>query len=140
VLGNHEAMNLLGDFRYTTPGEYAAFTDAGSAARRDRVYEINHAAIEAAYHAKDPKLTPAAIRAAWISTTPLGWIEHKLAWSPSGELGRWATRNPAIARVGGTLFVHGGLSAEYSKLPMDEVNKRVAGALAAGDHSEKSKH
>ena len=23
VLGNHEAMNLLGDYRYTTPGEYA---------------------------------------------------------------------------------------------------------------------
>src|SRR3954451_16596478 len=39
VLGDHESMNLLGDFRYTTPGEYAAFADAGSAARRDKVYE-----------------------------------------------------------------------------------------------------
>jgi hypothetical protein len=138
TLGNHEAMNLVGDDRYTTPGEYAAFADGSSAARRDRVYELNHVAIEAAYHAKDPKLTPAAIRAAWLSTTPLGWIEHRLAWGPAGELGRWATHNPAIAKVGGTLFVHGGLSAEYSKLPMDELNKRVAAAMAAGDNSEKS--
>src|SRR6478672_2737007 len=35
VLGNHEAMNLLGDNRYTTAGEYAAFADSQSAARRD---------------------------------------------------------------------------------------------------------
>src|SRR5690242_11446157 len=46
VLGNHEAMNLLGDNRYTTPGEYAAFVDAQSAARRDRVYEVNRAKLE----------------------------------------------------------------------------------------------
>ena len=38
VLGNHEAMNLLGDNRYTTPGEYAAFVDDRSVARRERLY------------------------------------------------------------------------------------------------------
>jgi len=38
VLGNHEAMNLIGDNRYTAPGEYAAFADSQSAARRDRFY------------------------------------------------------------------------------------------------------
>jgi hypothetical protein len=64
---------------------------------------------------------------------PLGWVEHKQAWSPSGELGRWAARNPAIGKIGGTLFMHGGLAAEYAKLPMDEINRRVAAAMAAGD-------
>lgn len=138
VLGNHEAMNLLGDTRYTTAGEFAAFADARSPARRDRVYEINRAAIEASYRAKNPALTPEQVHQAWLSATPLGWVEHKLAWSPSGELGKWAAHNPAVVKIGGTLFVHGGLSAEVARLPLDDVNRRVAAAMAAADDSAAS--
>jgi hypothetical protein len=138
VLGNHEAMNLLGDNRYTTAGEYAAFVDRGSAARRDRVYEINRPRLEAAAHATDPNLTPDAIRQAWMAEHPLGWVEHRLAWEPNGELGKWATRNPAIVKIGDTLFVHGGISLEYSKSPLDDVNRRVSVAMALADDSPNS--
>jgi hypothetical protein len=135
ILGNHEAMNLLGDFRYTTPGEFAAFAGPNSAAIRDRIYDQNRAAIEQATQASNPAATPQQIRDAWMSQHPLGWVEHKLAWAPSGELGRWATRNPAIVKIDGTLFVHGGISAEFAKLPIAEVNRRVQAAMAAGDGS-----
>jgi hypothetical protein len=138
VLGNHEAMNLLGDYRYTTPGELAAFATPNSAALRERVYDQNRAAIEKAAQAANPPLTPQQARDAWIAQHPLGWVEHKLAWSPSGELGRWAASNPAVARIGDTLFVHGGLSAEYAKLGTAEVNRRVAAAMAAADSSPAS--
>ena len=138
VLGNHEAMNLLGDNRYTTAGEYAALVDAQSAARRDRVYQSNRATVEAFYKAQDPKVTADEVRAKWMAEHPLGWVEHKLAWSPSGDLGKWATANPAIAKVDGTLFAHGGLSAEYAKQPLDAVNRRVAAAMAAADDSPAS--
>jgi hypothetical protein len=135
VLGNHEAMNLIGDNRYTTPGEHAAFADSQSAARRDRVYGANRAAVEAASRAADPRVTPEQVRARWMAEHPLGWVEHRLAWGPSGDLGKWAARNPAVLRIGGTLFAHGGISAEYAKLPLEEINKRVAAAMAAGDES-----
>jgi len=69
---------------------------------------------------------------------PLGWIEHKLAWGPSGELGQWATRNPAILKIGDTLFVHGGISAEFARIPLEEVNRRVRTAMAAADESPNS--
>ncbi|HYX46601.1 MAG TPA: metallophosphoesterase [Sphingomicrobium sp.] len=130
VLGNHEAMNLLGDFRYTTPGEIAAFADQRSTARREQYYISIRKQLEAA----NPNAAPSAVREAWMAAHPLGWVEHKQAWSPSGELGRWATRNPAIVKIDGTLFVHGGLSAEYAKLPLEEINRRIAAAMAAGDN------
>jgi hypothetical protein len=135
VLGNHEAMNLLGDFRYTTPGEFAAFAAPNSGAVRDRLYDQNRTAIEAAAHATNPALTPRQIRDAWMAEHPLGWVEHKIAWSPAGELGRWTMRNPPVVKIGGTLFVHGGLSVEYSKLTIDQINGRFAKAMATGDAS-----
>ena len=138
VLGNHEAMNLIGDYRYTTPGEFAAFADGQSAERREKLYQLNKAAIEASYRATNPQMTADAVHQAWIAATPLGWTEHKLAWMPSGELGQWATRNPAIVKIGDTLFVHGGISSEYAKIPLAEVNRRVAAAMAAADESPKS--
>jgi hypothetical protein len=138
ILGNHEAMNLLGDNRYTTTGEYAAFVDGQSAARRDRVYDANRAKLEAAARAQDPKITPDQVRAQWLVQHPLGWVEHRLAWAPSGEIGKWAAANPAMAKIGGTLFAHGGLSAEYARQPMDTVNRRVAAAMMIADDSPTS--
>ena len=138
ILGNHEAMNLLGDNRYTTAGEYAVFVDGQSAARRDRVYESNRAQLESAYRAQDPKITPEQVRAQWMALHPLGWVEHRLAWGPSGEIGKWASGNPAIAKIGGTLFAHGGISAEYSRQPLETVNRRVAAAMAAADDNPAS--
>jgi hypothetical protein len=133
VLGNHEAMNLLGDNRYTTPGEYQAFVDRQSEVRRERVYESNRPKLEAFYRTKNPSITPDQVRSQWMAEHPLGWVEHKHAWGPSGDLGRWATNNPAILKLGGTLFVHGGISAEYSRQPLETVNARVAKAMSAAD-------
>lgn len=138
LLGNHEAMNLVGDYRYTTPGEFAAFADNRSVARRERVYMANRQKLEAAARALNPKALPSEVRQQWLAQTPLGWVEHRAAWSPSGALGRWAARNPAVFRIGGTLFAHGGLSAEYAKLPIDEINRRTAAAMAAADDTPQS--
>jgi hypothetical protein len=138
VLGNHEAMNLLGDYRYTTAGEYAAFVDSQSAALRNRVYENDHIRLEALYRGQNPTITAAQARDTWMADHPLGWVEHRIAWKPTGELGRWASRNPAVAKVGDTLFVHGGLSSEYSKLTLEEINRRVRDAMTSIDDSPKS--
>ena len=130
LLGNHEAMNVTGDLRYVHPGEYAAFVDANSERLRETAYQANGKIFEANYRAKFPAMTARQIREAWFASTPLGLLEHQVAWSPKGELGRWATGLPALVKIGDTLFVHGGLSAAYAAVPAAEINRRVSTALA----------
>lgn len=136
LVGNHEAMMMTGDLRYVHPGEYAAFVDRDSRARRDRAFEANKAAIEAAFHMRDPAMSPAAIKDEWLKGVPLGMVEYQLAWLPDGALGKWAMSNPAVVKLGDTLFVHGGLSAAFAHLPIEEINRQVTAALKARDASQ----
>lgn len=139
LVGNHEAMQVTGDLRYVDPGEYAAFADRRSAQRRVAAFEANKAAITAYIQQKEPALaSEKAIRAAWIAETPLGKVEHNTAWAPAGELGKWTQSLAAVAKVGDSIFVHGGISANYALVPIVEINRRVRAALAAGDASPES--
>jgi hypothetical protein len=135
LVGNHEAMNMTGDLRYVSSGDYAAFVTPRSEALRNEVYGANRERIAAAYHKQNPKLDGEAIRRAWLAATPLGQIEHERAWAPDGAIGHWILSNPAMVLLGDTLFVHGGISAAYSRLSLSQINQRVAAALAARDDS-----
>ena len=139
LIGNHEAMNVTGDLRYVDPGEFAAFRDSRSEAVRQAAWDASSTQIIASYKAKYPAMTDKEIRADWFKVTPLGMLEHQRAWAPTGELGRWAATLPAIVKIGDTLFVHGGLSAAYTAAGgIDEINRRVRNAVAAGDKSPNS--
>ena len=138
LVGNHEAMNMTNNLRYVHPGEFAVFADRNSERRRELVFEKNRAAIEAAYKVRMPAMKSDAIRIEWMKTMPLGKIEHQLAWAPDGDIGRWVTDNPAVLKLGDTLFVHGGISAAYAAVPIDQINQRVAQALRARDESPAS--
>jgi hypothetical protein len=131
LIGNHEAMNMTGDLRYVSAGDYAALTDGQSAERRERAYAANKAAIMAAYRQSDAKMTDEQIKQAWFAATPLGAVEHRIAWDPAGAIGGWVLRNPAVAVLDGNLFVHGGISPAYAHMSAAEINNRVRAALAA---------
>jgi hypothetical protein len=138
LVGNHEAMMMTGDMRYVSAGELAAFTDRKSEQRRRLTYAKNQAAIEAAYRAKFPDMPAKAIRDAWMESMPLGALEYQAAWAPEGELGRWELNNRAVLKLGDTLFVHGGISAAYAAVPLEDINRRVTEALKARDSSPTS--
>lgn len=138
LIGNHEAMNIVGDLRYVHPGEYEAFVDNRSEALRDSIFEANRRALKSYHAARGEKLTDEEIRDAWIRDWPLGKVEHRRAWRPTDDIGSWVAGNDAVAKVGGVLFVHGGLSAEYSILSIDIMNDRVRDAIRKEDNSETS--
>lgn len=138
IVGNHEAMNVTGDLRYVSVPEFTAFARPQSRARRDAFYAANRDAIVKSFRANDAKLTEPAIRQAWIAKTPLGWVEHREAWSPTGEIGKWVAGNPAIAKIGTFLFVHGGISAETAQRSIANVNRDIARAMTKADMSDTS--
>ena len=42
-----------------------------------------------------------------------------------------AVTQAVFVKIGDTIFVHGGLSARYAAIPIDEINRRTAAALMA---------
>ncbi|MBL4620717.1 MAG: metallophosphoesterase [Marinicaulis sp.] len=130
LIGNHEAMNMTGDLRYVHPGEYQTFVTRNSKLLRERTYESNREVIDAFYLAQNAALSSVEIKTKWFEDTPLGKIEHQSAWAPTGKIGKWVMQNPAVAIVGDSLFVHGGVSEKYASYSVDDINQMAAAALA----------
>src|SRR5512134_1943418 len=88
VLGNHEAMNVLGDLRDVAPGEFAA------------------------YAADEPPGQRELLRAEWIARNgpesgpsfdqqfPPGYFGHRAALAPGGRYGRWLLGQPVAIAIG----------------------------------------
>jgi hypothetical protein len=129
LIGDHEAMNMEGDLRYTTPGEFAAFATRDSAAIRDRYYAAVVAALKAQPPQSGPVTVDAAFRAKFDAEHPLGWVEHQIAWSTQGPYGRWVLTHSTIIRIDDAIYMHGGLGPEFVPFDIDAMNKAVITAL-----------
>jgi hypothetical protein len=103
LIGNHEAMRMLTDLRYTVPGEYKAFATPESD-------DIRRAVIEQ----QPPKL-----RDQLLKGTPLGLIEMRVAFGPQGVYGAWLRSQNAVLRIDDVVFVHGGISPAIAALTCD---------------------
>jgi hypothetical protein len=90
LMGNHEAMNLMGDWRYVSPADVRSF---GSLEAR------------------------------------------KEAFSSTGKWGQWLRQKGVAAQVGDTVFVHGGISAAFAHLPIEELSHQALLAIDGGDRS-----
>ena len=132
LVGNHEAMNMTGDLRYVDPGEYAAFATSRSKRLRAAYFDAHFDELQSRYRERDPSLDDEGVREAFYAEAPLGYLEQRAAWSPTGELGAWVGANDAVHVAGDTLFVHGGVSGAYAALSIDEINRRVREALVGG--------
>jgi Calcineurin-like phosphoesterase len=131
LLGNHDAMNLLGDLRYVTAPEFAAYGDGKSEQRRQAAWQRyqdwlkNHGA---------PPVT-AAMQTEWLQNHPPGYVEQRDAFGPQGRYGKWLRQRPAVVMVGDSLFVHGGLNPTLGSLPPNEINARLARDFRAFDEA-----
>ncbi len=135
LLGNHEILNMSGDLRYVTPGNYGEFADAGSEKRRDDAWiQVRDLRLRRARELGQPEPpTGPEARKTWLDAHPPGYLEHQEAFGPAGVYGRWLRARPAIFVSQGTAFVHGGLSPALAGVSLEELDRRVREDLATLD-------
>jgi hypothetical protein len=126
ALGNHEAMNLIGDTRDVTPEIFATFADAQSESRRQTAWE-QYAKLASAKTAKG-EAVPAVYqqtRDAWLATHPPGYIEYREAVGPRGQYGAWLRGKPIVIEYAGSIFMHAGIAPSLAPTKLDDLNDRV---------------
>jgi len=135
LLGNHEALNLVGELRDVSPATYAAFATSSSEERRAAAYEevVKLAKRQGGSASAAPYRAPA--RDEWMATHPPGYLEYREALSPKGTYGQWLRRRPAVAQVDDTIFVHGGLQPELAPKKLDDLTEQLRRQMNAFDRA-----
>ena len=123
LIGNHEAMNLIGDLRYVSISEFAAFANDETAEEREHWFT--------AYRSlRAPENEDAdELHAAFNRDFPAGYFAHRRAFSPDGKYGSWLLSKPVIVVINGTAFVHGGLSPMVAERGLHGVNEVLVGEM-----------
>src|SRR5438445_6997412 len=134
LLGNHEMMNIMGDLRYVTAENYAAYADSNSAERQKSAYQEyvkwrnSHAQLLAELP-QPMELTEAE----WMARHPLGFVEQREAFGPNGSYGKWLREHSAVAKIGEVIFLHGGIHPNLAHLKLDTINAHIRDEIKAFD-------
>jgi hypothetical protein len=130
LLGNHELMRLVSDWRYVSAGEIEAFKNGDSTRLREQVLTALSGQAAQRAKAEGKEFDEAAYREQFLKEIPLGMIELRQAFGPEGEYARWIKERPTVAKINGVLFLHGGISPEMAPLGCEGINAAVAKELA----------
>jgi hypothetical protein len=95
LVGNHEIMNGELDFRYVTRGAFSAFSDVNP---------------------KDEAIAQAATK---LEQNERG---RAAAFLPGGPYAQMLSRRPVVARIGDSIFVHGGVLPKHVRSGLDDIN------------------
>jgi hypothetical protein len=112
ILGNHELMNVDGDFRYVSPKEFREF---GNKFNGKLEYD---------------------------SAVPFGFKERQTVFQPGGLLAKKLGKTRySVAQVGSWLFVHGGITSECAKnYSLQKINKHIGRWLLGDTSQQNMKH
>lgn len=135
LIGNHEMMNIMGDLRYVTSGEYEAFREKDSEKKLKAYFDRLVASQIFDAEMVEKELTEEQIYEEWLKTHPPGFIEHRLAWGLGGEYYERIIQFPSLVKINGVLFTHAGISAAYAASSLEEFNALVKQAIEKNDEA-----
>jgi hypothetical protein len=107
IFGNHELMNVDGDFRYVSPKEFEEFGK---------------------FFKENPEICKKV-------NMPYGYLTRKAVFKPGGKLAKkLAGSRYSVIQIGSWLFVHGGITAKLAaEYKLDYINKYIQEWLMGHD-------
>lgn len=129
LLGNHEVLNLIGDWRYISLQEYQEFAGDESAAMRNKYFKE--------YKDANSNLngTDESALASFDKQFPSGFFARLEAFMPAGKYGQWLHTLPVVIKINQHVFTHGGLSVKTLNTSINELNKQLKQELTDYTHS-----
>lgn len=134
VLGNHEAMNLVGELRDVTADICGRFAGKDADKIRDdgwREYERLVKARARSRPGEQPLGLPRA-KDGFLASYPRGCIEYRRALGPNGTYGKWLRRHPIAVQVDKSVFMHAGAPPDTTDSP-EALNARARDEIARVD-------
>lgn len=126
LIGNHEAMNIIGDLRYVSDGDWASYRTPDSKKRLD---EYAKATLDELTERGTPPADADAYLKDFAANHPLGWVEQRLLFGPAGKYGQWLRKQNAIIKIDGCVFMHAGIPPKYARFTREQINRAVHEAL-----------
>lgn len=126
IIGNHEIMNVDGDFRYVSTEEFRCF--------KEHLKQVYHHKSKFPYYSRTLKKSARILKNNknntnnLKSTLPIGYRERLYAFSPTGLCSNLMAKNYyTMLQIGNWLFCHGSPTLHISKnYTIDLVNNVVA--------------
>ena len=131
LLGNHEVMRMLGDYRYVSEGEYAAFRSGGSRDVRDQLFTLLVNDRKAQAKAAGTEFDEAGFKERFYTEIPLGFVEMQQAFAATGDYGKWLRERDVMVMINGIAFMHGGPSPTAAPLGCTGINVQARAELGS---------
>ena len=114
--GNHEIMNVLGDFRYATKGAYGECARYAANKREKEIAKVGEENVEPLPEVPDG-VNP---------ETYMGVLARRDLFLPGGEMAVRLASNPTVLQVGDTVFAHAGIDKSTVEYGFQRLNDEVA--------------
>ena len=127
LMGNHEALNILGELRDVNPMAYQSFAGPDSESRQRQVWEDWSAWRKQQANAVGEAFeVDGEAELQWFAAHPPGWVEYVESMGPDGVYGAWLRSLPVAVEINDVLFVHGGVHQEIEDREVESINRRAA--------------